>query len=109
MPKVIGTHLRRKRFDELADELVQGVHCAGGAFAQRCLQPGEGLLDWIEVGRVGRQIAHARADSLDRLSGAGDLVSAQVVHEYDVALAQGRYQNLFDISQETTAHPSYRR
>ena len=63
-------------------------------------QPGEGLLDWIEVGRVGRQIAHARADSLDRLSGAGDLVSAQVVHEDDVALAQGRYQNLFDISQE---------
>ena len=27
-------------------------------------------------------------------------MSAQVVHEYDVALAQGRYQNLFDISQE---------
>jgi hypothetical protein len=56
MPKVVGTHLRRKRLDELADEFEQGLDRAGGAFAQRSFQPGEGLLDWIEVGRVGRQI-----------------------------------------------------
>src|SRR5215813_4081977 len=86
MPKVIGAHLRRKRLDELRDELVQGVDRTGGAFAQRCLQPGKGLLDWIEIGRVGRQIAHAGADSLDRLAGTGDLVSAQVIHE-DLACA----------------------
>ncbi|MCP1838904.1 hypothetical protein ACVIHI_008177 [Bradyrhizobium sp. USDA 4524] len=52
------------------------------------------------VGRVGRQITHAGADSLDRLADTGDLVSAQVVHEDDVALAQGRRQDLLDISQE---------
>src|SRR6516162_8847999 len=100
MSKVIGTHLRRKRPDELADEFEQGLDRAGGAFAQSGLQPGEGLLDWIEVGRVGRQVAHAGADSLDRLASAGDLVSAQVVHEDDVALAQGRREDLLDISQE---------
>jgi hypothetical protein len=41
--------------------LLQGVDCAGGAFAQRCLQPREGLLDWFEVGRVGRRPAGDRA------------------------------------------------
>src|SRR5215475_1930455 len=100
MPKVIGAHLRRKRLDQLADELVQGVDRASGAFAQRGLQPGKGLLDWIEVGRVGWQIAHAGAYSLNRLVGTGDLVSAQVVHEDDVALAQVRRQDMLDISQE---------
>ena len=78
MPKVVGTHLLRKRLDQLVGELVQVVDRAGGAFAQCCLQPGEGLLDWIEVGRVGRQIAHAGTDSLNRLVGAGDLVSVLV-------------------------------
>ena len=51
MSKVVGTHLRRKRPDEFVDEFEQGVDRAGGAFAQRGFQPGEGLLDWIEVGR----------------------------------------------------------
>jgi len=100
MSKVIGTRLRRKRVDELADEFEQGLDRACGASAQRSLQPGEGLFDWIEVRRVGWQIAHAGAGSLDCLADAGDLVSAQVVHEDDIAPAQGRREDLLDVSQE---------
>jgi hypothetical protein len=99
MPKIVGTHPWRKRLDELANELEQGIDCAHGALAQRRLQPGEGLLDGVEVGRVGRQVAHVGADSLDGLANPGDLVGAQVVHEDGVALAQGRRQDLLDISQ----------
>jgi hypothetical protein len=44
-----------------------------------------------------------RADSLDRLPGGSDLVGAKIVHEDDVVLAQGRREDLLDISQERWA------
>jgi hypothetical protein len=54
---------------------------SGGDFAQQRLELGEGLLDRIEIGAVGRQIDRAGAAGLDRLAHAHDLVAAEIVQD----------------------------
>ena len=58
------------------------------------------MFDWVEVGRVGGQVAQFGTGSLDRLTHAIDLVRTQIVHEDDVALAKCRREDLFDIPEE---------
>lgn len=64
------------------------------------LELGEGIFDWIEIGTVGRQIAEFGATGLDSLPDADDLVSGQIVHDDDVAWAQGWRQHLLDPGEE---------
>jgi hypothetical protein len=61
---------------------------------------GEGVLDRIEVGTVGRQIAEFHTAGLDSLSDARDLVGGQIVHNDDITWAQCGDQHLLDPGQE---------
>ena len=74
------------------------VRAAAGA--QQGLELGEGHFDGIEVGAVRRQVSQARAGGLDRLFDAMDLVSGQIVHDYDVAWPQLGNERLFDIGEK---------
>ncbi len=68
-------------------------------FAQARFQFRIGLLDRIEIGRIGRREAQA-GTRLDRCAHPTNLVGAQIIHEDDAGLAQRRHQHLFDIGQE---------
>lgn len=57
-------------------EIVDG---AGGDLSQQRLELGEGHLDGVEVGRIGRREEQAGAGASDRLVDAGDLVAREVV------------------------------
>jgi len=67
------------------------------------LQLGEGHLDRVEVGAVGRQEAQFGAGPLDGVAHGGGLVGGQVVHDDDVAGPERRHQDLLDVSQEGAA------
>ena len=64
------------------------------------LELGEGIFDRIEVGTVGRQIVEFGAAGLNSLPDARDLVGGQIVHDDDVAWAQGWRQHLLDPGEE---------
>jgi len=90
---------RNKRFDAPLQRLCGPL----GGFAQICLEFAERHLDRIEIGRVFGQVAQLCADSFDRLSDAGNLVSWKIVHhDYISATKRGR-QALLYISQEDFA------
>lgn len=61
---------------------------------------GEDLLDRIEVGTVGRQVAQQGACLFDGLFHAPDLVRGEVVHNDDVAPSQLRSQHLLHLGHE---------
>ena len=95
-------HFRAVASLEQATEGVpERVTGAGGSFAQERLQLGEGLLDRVQVGGVGRQVERARSTCRpDRLGDAGHLVSGQVVHDHDIARGQLRHEHLLDVGAE---------
>jgi hypothetical protein len=64
---------------------------------------GEGLLDGIEVRRIGRQEQKPGPGLLDGLPDRLALVTAEIVHDHDVAGFENRRQLLFGIGQETLA------
>ena len=67
------------------------------------LDLGEGLLDRIEVGRVLRQEEQPGAGRPERLANRLGLVTAEIVHDDDVARLQGGDEELFDIGPEAGA------
>ena len=67
------------------------------------LDLGEGLLDWVEVGRVWRQEPEPCACGFDDFAKDNGLVAAEIVQDDDVARPQGRYELLLDISAEGLA------
>ena len=74
------------------------------ALSEQRLEFGEGLLDGIEVGAVGRQINQFGSHALDRLPDPGHLVAGQVIHDDGIACAGG--EDLFDIGAEGGMAPS---
>ena len=84
----------------LGDGLPELVYGARGGFSQGGLELGEGHLDGVEVGRIGRQIQQAGARVLNALAHALDLVRGQIVHDNDIAGLEFGRQDLFDIGEE---------
>lgn len=76
--------------------------------AQMGLELCECHLDWVEVGRVRREIAQLRASGLDDLSDIVVLLGGQIVHHHDVAWLQGRYQTSLQVDAKNLAHSSAR-
>jgi hypothetical protein len=74
-----------------------------GGFAHSVFELGEDLLDRIEIGAVGRQEEHPRADSADHETDGGRLVGGEIVEHDDVALLEGWDENLLDIGGEALA------
>ena len=71
--------------------------------AHPMLDLGEGLLDGIEVGRVRRQEPEPGTGGSDDLADGSRFVTAEVVHDDDIARLQGGHELLFDISTEVVA------
>ena len=87
----------------LADSRADSFDVACGGFAQQVLELGEDLLDWIQVGRVFRQEEQLRADGADQPAHAGALMTAEIVHDDDVAGMQSGAKDLLDIGGEGLA------
>src|SRR5690606_4235071 len=63
----------------LGDGSVQALARPGGSFAQRGFELGEGHLERIEIGRVGRQVQELRAGRRQHAADLGTLVGRQIV------------------------------
>ena len=62
----------------MTDHFPQIGDVSSGGLAKDCLEFCEGVLDWVEVGRVGRQVEQPGACRLDEAADVGDLVSRGV-------------------------------
>ena len=76
--------------DGVADRIPEGLDGACCGLFQESLDLGEGHLDRVEVGTVGRQEQDVGARGLDGLADGDGLVGRQVVEDDDVARPQGR-------------------
>jgi len=76
---------------------------SGIGLARESFEFGEDLLDGIEIGTIGRQEEEARAGGANGRSDCLSLVTAEIVHDHDIAGLQHRPQHLLDISQEARA------
>lgn len=72
-------------------------------FAHQVLELGEDLLDRIKIGAVWRQEQEPGAGATDRRADGGSFVTAQIVHDDDVAGREGGHQELLDILSEAPA------
>jgi len=106
MCQVVGAVLRGICGQRIGDGLDEGFEGSCGVFSQSRFELGEGLFDRVEVGAVGGQIDRRRAGALDCFSDTCDLVAGQIIHDDEIAAAQGRYQKLLDIGEE--ARPVHR-
>lgn len=83
----------------------EGIEGSSGVLAQMRFQLCDCLFDRIEVRRIGRQIAQARARGFNCLPDAGDLMAGEIVHDDDVARCKRRREDLLDISKKAiTVH-----
>ena len=89
--------------ESVRDCCDEGIERSGGRLSQQSFQLGEELLDRVEIGAVGRQIAQFGAGRFDRLLDAGDLVAGEIVHHDDVAGAERWNQTLLHIGAEARA------
>jgi hypothetical protein len=94
----IGALYWRELDEEFADCRPKALDSSFGGFSQQRLELGEGVLDGIEVGTVGRKVWQPRAGRFDGGANAGPLVTGEIVHDDDVAGRQRGNQNLIDIS-----------
>ena len=80
-----------------------GLNGARVGLAQQGLELGEDLLDRIEIGRVARQEEQLGAGAADQAARRLALVTAEIVHDDDIAGAEGRHQELLEISARAGA------
>ena len=85
---------------DAGDGVPESVARTLACLSEQRLEFGEGLLDGIEVGAVGRQINQFGSHALDRLPDPGHLVAGQVIHDDGIACAESRGEDLFDIGAE---------
>ena len=70
--EVVGAFVGRAEIKDTADGALQAVDGALGGFAQMRIQLGEGLLDTVEVGAVGRKEQESGACGFDNISLIGN-------------------------------------
>lgn len=80
--------------------MIQAFLRSSLGLSEERLDLAEALLDWIEIRRIGRQIAELRASPSYQLFDALDLMDAQVIHDDDVAGPQGWHEYLLDVGEE---------
>jgi len=89
--------------EQVADAVDERVDGSGWFMAQQCLEFGEGHLDRVHVGAVGRQVEDLSAPSDDRLAHARNLVCRQIVEDHNIALSERRGENVLDVGAEGIA------
>lgn len=82
---------------------MNGLDASPGGATHEVLELGEQLLDWIEIGAVGRQEEQPRAGGPDDAAHGSALVGAEIVEHDDVARLQGFDELRFDIEAEGLA------
>ena len=92
----IGREELKRDGDEAAD-LVEAPRTGG---AQESFQFRERELDRIQVRTIGREESYERPRLLDRGPHLRLLVDHEVVEDDDIARAQRRHQDLFDVGEE---------
>jgi hypothetical protein len=97
MNEEVRTGLGLQASHELSCSTPQRLFGALSTFAQERLEHAVGLLDRIEVRRVGRQIAQRCTGGFDRLANACDPMSGNIVHDDDVTALERWRQALLDI------------
>ena len=97
MRAFVGREESERRRDQRAD-LIKGARPRG---AEERFQFGEGQLDRIEVGAVGRQEPEVRAGLSIAVADLGLLVDGEVVEHHDIPWPQRGDQHLFDVGEET--------
>ena len=75
----------------------------GSVLRSKGFELGEDLLDRIEIGRVARQEEQLGTGGADRAAHGLALVTAKIVHDDDVAGAEGGRQKLLDIGAKAGA------
>ena len=93
----------RELIESHGDFAPESCDGAGRSFAQESFEFCEDLLDGIEIGTVGRQVAQTRACCFDGIADAGDFMAGQVVHDDDLAGLEGWHQKLLDPGAERLA------
>src|SRR5215213_3116677 len=89
--------------EQATDRGPEALEGALGGFAQERLELGEGVLDGVEVGRVGRKIEQPCAGRLDQGSHSRSFVARQVVQDHNIARPQGGDEDLLNIGLECRA------
>ena len=100
MADVVGALLLREETERDGDEVTDLVECTGSGGAQKRFEFGEGLLNGIEVGAVGRQEPQEGPGLLDGRPHVGLLVGREVVEDDDIAGSERRHQDLLDVGAE---------
>lgn len=78
MAEIVGSVLWGEGSESFAESLLEGDYGASFESAELLLHLGPTLLDGVEVGRVGRQVAERSSGLLDKLSDAVHLVSSRL-------------------------------
>ena len=90
-------------FEQLADALPGSFDGSLVGLAQEGFEFGKDLLDRVEVWAVGRQEEELCIDGADGSTHGHALVTAEIVHNDDVAGRERRHEDLLDIGQEALA------
>jgi hypothetical protein len=83
--------------------LDQRLEGPGSRPSQRGLELGEGLLDGVEVRRVGRQVEQLAAPPLDQLPDPRPLVRGEVVHHDYLPRSKRRSEHVLQVGLEDRA------
>ena len=100
MADVISALTGREQRERLGHERGDTIEGPRSVSAEERLQFGERLFDRVEVGTVGRQEPDRRADGFNRRADLWLFMHHQVIEDDDVAGAECRRQDLFDVGEE---------
>jgi len=95
--------LRREAVEKLTDGDADGVGGSRGSFTQQMLELGEHLLDGVQVWGVFRQEEEFGTGGPYGSANSLSLMTAEIVHDDNVAGSQGRDEKLLDIDLKRLA------
>jgi hypothetical protein len=89
--------------ESLADSEANGFDRSGSRFSEQVFELGKDLFDGVQVGGVFGQEEEFGSCGSDELTHDSASVTAEIVHDHDIAGTQRRKQDLLDIEAETLA------
>ena len=100
MPEVIGAFVGADIHQDLPDGGADGFDGSRAGFSQMVFEFGEQLLDRVQVGGVFWKKDEMCAGVADCRAYGFAFVAAEIVHDDNVARAESRNENRFDIEQK---------
>jgi hypothetical protein len=103
MPKIAGAFSAAECVEYSGDTTEDLFFGSGVELSQQSFELGEELLDWVQIGRIGRQEQQPGADAGNGEFNGIAFVAAKVVDYDNIAGSEGGYQRLLDISARLDA------